>query len=71
MDIKPRPNDAVYLDTLRRMTPEQRLLKSFELTGYAREALKAGLRDRFPELAAAELQSLYLERLTACHNQNS
>ena len=28
MDIKPRPNDQVYLAILRRMTPEQRLLKA-------------------------------------------
>ena len=32
MDPKPRPNHRLYLEALRRLTPEQRLLKAFELT---------------------------------------
>jgi hypothetical protein len=38
--IKPRPNHQRYLEILRRMTPERRLLKSFELTEFLRQLLK-------------------------------
>jgi hypothetical protein len=48
MDIKPRPHRRVYLEILRRMTPAQRLEKSFELTEFSRQLLKDGLRNRHP-----------------------
>ncbi len=70
MDYKPRPNHALYLEALRRLTPEQRLLKSFELTELTHELLRAGLRRRFPEADAAELQRLYLERLATCRSRH-
>lgn len=71
MDPKPRPNHQVYLQALRRLTPEQRLLKAFELTELSRELFRAGLRRRFPEADDAELQRIYLERLEKCHNRPS
>jgi len=71
MDPKPRPNHQLYLEALRRLTPEQRLLKAFELTEMSRELFRAGLRQRFPEADEAELQRIYLERLEQCHNRPS
>jgi len=71
MDPKPRPNHQLYLEALRRLTPEQRLLKAFELTELSRELFRAGLRQRFPEAGAPELQRIYLERLEKCHNRPS
>ena len=71
MDSKPRPNHQIYLEALRRMTPEQRLLKALELTELSRELFRAGLRRRFPETGEAELQRIYLERLEKCHNRPS
>jgi hypothetical protein len=71
MDPKPRPNHQLYLEALRRLTPEQRLLKAFELTELSRELFRAGLRQRFPEASEAELQRIYLERLEKCHNRPS
>jgi hypothetical protein len=70
MDPKPRPNRRVYLEILRKMTPQQRLLKAFELTAMARALLRQGLRKRFPELSEEELQRVYLQRLAKCHNRN-
>ena len=69
MDPKPRPNHQLYLEALRRLTPEQRLLKAFELTELSRELFRAGLRQRFPGADEAELQRIYLERLEKCHNR--
>jgi hypothetical protein len=68
MDPKPRPNHQRYLEALRRLTPEQRLLKAFELTELSRELFRAGLKRRFPLADEAELKRIYLERLSACHN---
>lgn len=68
MEPKPRPNHQVYLEALRRLTSEQRLLKAFELTELSRELFRAGLRQRFPEAGDAELQRIYLERLEMGHN---
>lgn len=70
MDPKPRPNHQLYLQTLRRMTPEQRLLKAFELSALARDLFLHGLRRRFPDVSGDELRRIYLERLTKCHKRN-
>ncbi len=68
--MKPRPNDAQYLEVLRRMTPADRLRKAFELTELSRNLMRAGLRERFPHLSEDELHTLYLEQLAACHNRD-
>ena len=69
MDPKPRPNHRLYLEALRRLTPEQRLLKAFELTELSRELFRAGLRQRFPVADESELQRIYLERLAQCQDR--
>ena len=65
VDPKPRPNHQLYLEALRRLTPEQRLLKAFELTELSRELFRAGLKRRFPLADEADLQRMYLERLSS------
>ena len=70
MDIKPRPNHRLYIECLRRMTSEQRLLKAFELTAMARQAFEEGLRARFPDMPEVEFHQLLLRRLEKCHNRN-
>jgi hypothetical protein len=71
VDLKPRPNHQLYLEALRRLTPEQRVLKAFELTELSRELPRAGLRQRLPEAGAEELQRIYLERMAECRNRPS
>lgn len=70
MDLKERPNDRRYIQVLRRMTPEQRLLKAFELSSFAKALFIDGLRKRHPDLGAAAFHRLLLEHLERCHNQN-
>ena len=70
MDPKPRPNHQLYLQVLRSMTPEQRLLKAFELSAFTKALFREGLRKRFPHLSEEEFHKLYLERLELCHNRN-
>ncbi|MFO0892509.1 MAG: hypothetical protein U0790_25620 [Isosphaeraceae bacterium] len=70
MDPKPRPNRERYLQVLRSMTPEQRLLKAFELGQMGKDLLRAGLRSRNPTASEEELHRMYLEALARCHNRN-
>jgi hypothetical protein len=69
MDPKPRPNHGIYLETLHRMTPEQRLLKAFELSQLSHELLRAGIRQRYPDAGPDEVQRIYLEQLGRCQNR--
>jgi hypothetical protein len=70
MNLKKRPNHLQYIQILRRMTPEQRLNKAFELSEFSKALFLAGLRQRHPELNEEELHKLMLERLERCHNRN-
>jgi len=70
MRTKKHPNHALYLKALRRMTAEERLQKSFELSAFCRRLFLEGLRKRFPNMPDAELKRVYLERLNKCHNRN-
>jgi hypothetical protein len=68
--LKPRPNHAKYIEVLRSMTPEQRLLKAMELSAMTKELFRQGLRKRFPDASEERLHEIYLERLELCHNRN-
>ena len=65
-----KKSHRIYINTLRRMTPEQRLAKAFELTETSKALFREGLARRFPDLSDTELQRLYLARLEKCHNRN-
>lgn len=67
--MKPGQNHAVYLDILRRLSPEDRLRKAFELSELSRSLFEHGLRRAFPDLEAAELRALARRRLAKCHNR--
>ena len=69
-DIKPRPNRERYIETLRRMSPERRLMKALELSELSRSLMRHGLRERHPDATEEALHSLYLERLEQCRSRN-
>lgn len=70
MNSKKRPNHKRYIQALRRMSPEQRLLKAFGLSQFSKDLFLHGLRERFPELPDNEIKKIYLARLNKCHNRN-
>lgn len=70
MNPKKHPNHKEYIRVLRQMTPEQRLLKAFELSDFTKQLFISGLRKRFPELPEVDFNKLLLERLDKCHNRN-
>ncbi len=59
-----------YLRILRRMTPEQRLHKAFELSEFGKKLFLAGLRRRYPDASEEEIWAIYLRRIEKCHNRN-
>ena len=70
MDPKPRPNHRLSLEILRAMTPEQRLLKAFELSEFSKALFIEGLRQRFPDAPEEEFRRIRFDRLEECHNRN-
>jgi len=70
MNPKPRPNHRMYLESLRQMTPAQRLAKAFELSEFSKQLFIDGLRKQFPDLPDQEFHRFLLDRLTKCHNRN-
>jgi hypothetical protein len=70
MNPKRRPNHRRYLQVLQALSPEQRLLKAFELSAFTKALFIQGLRKRFPDATDEEFQRLLLARLEKCHNRN-
>lgn len=69
-DLKPEPNRRVYIEILRKMTPEQRIMKAMELTDMAKMLLWEGLKTRYPDMPEAELKKIYLKEWDKGYNQN-
>ena len=72
MNMKEKEHFAhkIYIQVLRRMSPEKRLLNAFELSEFTRQLFIHGLHKRFPNLSDEEFKKLLLERLDKCHNRN-
>jgi hypothetical protein len=70
MKVKKRPYQRIYIQALRNMTPEKRLLKAFELSELSNGLFLEGLHKRFPDLSEEAIRKIYLERIDKCHNRN-
>jgi hypothetical protein len=69
MDLKANPNHRIYIETLRRMSPEARLRKACELSAFTKKLFMHGLRRRFPDQSEQEIRRIMLDRLEKCHNR--
>jgi hypothetical protein len=70
MNIKRNQNHSIYIKALRRLTPEQRLKKAFDLSDFAEKLFIYGLKKRLPNLREKEFKEKLFERLDKCHNRN-
>jgi len=68
--MKTYPNKQRYQQILKAMSPEEKIIKVFELSELADAAFKAGLRSRHTNMPDEEFHQVYLERRSKCHNQN-
>ena len=57
-----------YIKIIRKLTPEERLKKCFELNELTKQLFLTGLKNRFPDLSQEEIKKLYLKRINKCHN---
>lgn len=67
---KMEKNRKIYIDVLRRMTPEQRLKKAFEISEFTKQLSICGFRKRYSNLPDAEFKNFFLEHIKKCHNRN-
>lgn len=67
MNGKPRPNRARYIEIVRRVTPEWRLKKAFELSEFAKALFLQAIRNRNPGANEDEIDRMYIEGLLKCH----
>ncbi len=70
MDQMPDRVYKVYIETLRRMTPEQKLQRVFELAAAARELFCQEVKKLHPEYSEDEVKRCYLENIAKCYNRN-
>lgn len=57
-----------YIKIIRKLTPEERLKKCFELNELTKQLFLTGLKNRFPGLSKEEIKKIYLKRINKCHN---
>ena len=62
-----RESLAVLKRARSRLTDEQRLNKSFELTELTRQLMRAGMRADHPEWSERELQKRFVDRILGYH----
>ena len=60
----------IYIQTLKKIGAEKRLLKALELSELTKELFISGLRKKYPDLSEKEFKKILLEKLEKCHNSN-
>ena len=60
----------IYIQTLKKIGAEKRLLKALELSDLTKELFISGLKKKYPDLSEKEFQKILLEKLEKCHNSN-
>lgn len=57
-----------YIEILRKMSPEERLKKCFELSKFSKDLFLAGLKNSFQELTESKIKEKYLKQIAKCRN---
>jgi hypothetical protein len=60
----------VYIQVLRNIGPEKRLLKAFELSDLTKQLFIHGLHKLYPDANEEEFKKILTEKLNKCHNLN-
>lgn len=70
MNFDSKKAKEIYINTLRKMSPEQKLKKACELSDFTKMLFRNGLKKRYPDLNDEDLRRKLIERLTKCGNSN-
>lgn len=60
----------IYIQTLKKIGSEKRLLKALELSELTKELFISGLKKKYPDLSEKKFKKILLEKLEKCHNSN-
>jgi hypothetical protein len=69
-NIKNQPNRKIYIDIIKQMTAEERLMKTFELSQMVKSLFYESFKKKYAYLDPYTLNQKYLEYLEKCHNKN-
>jgi hypothetical protein len=67
---KSHPNRDRYIEILRKMRPQQKVERVFELNELGKELVRTGLRNRNPDLSEKEINQKAVDKWIQCHNRN-
>ncbi len=70
MNETDRQTHREYIKILKKMTPQARLLKAFELSDLTKSLFITGLRIRYPDYSEEDIKNLYIEKIYKCHNSD-
>jgi len=67
MNETDRQTHREYIKILKRMTPQARLRKAFELSDLTKSLFITGLKMRYPDYSEKDILDLYIEKIHKCH----
>ena len=70
MNLKKQLNRQIYVSIIKNKSPEQRLLKTFELSQMIKTLFYESFKQKYSHLDPSALHKKYLEYLQKCHNKN-
>ncbi len=70
MNETDRQTHREYIKIVKKMTPQARLQKAFELSDLTKSLFITGLRIRYPDYSEEDIKNLYIEKIYKCHNSD-
>ncbi len=70
MNETDRQTHREYIKILKRMTPQERLRKAFELSDLTKSLFITGLKMRYPDYSKKDIKNLYIEKIHKCHSSD-
>jgi len=68
MNKTDRQTHKEYIKILKKMKPQARLQKAFELSDLTKSLFITGLRMRHPDYSEEDIKDLYIEKIYKCHS---
>ena len=70
MNKTDRQTHKEYIKILKKMKPQARLQKAFELSDLTKNLFITGLKMRYPDYSEEDIKDLYIEKIYKCHSSD-
>ena len=70
MNKTDRQTHKEYIKILKKMKPQARLQKAFELSDLTKSLFITGLKMRYPDYSEEDIKDLYIEKIYKCHSSD-